>query len=79
VQSEWRQPAGFGEKAACSGVVHLEVSRRFVDERRLIVVAFVERDRRRVVVETQVPMETVGELGQPFSDVSVEPPGEDSV
>ena len=76
MQSERCQPTRFGEETARSGVVHLVVSRRLVDERRLIVVVGVERDRRRVAVETQVPMETVGEFSQPLRDVGVEPSGE---
>ena len=72
VPSKRCPPSGFGEKAARSSVVHLVISRRLVDERRLIAVACVERDRRRVVVETEVPVETLGEFSQPLRDVSVE-------
>ena len=67
VQRQRRQPTRFDEEPSRSGVVHLVVARRLVDERRLIVVAGVERDRRGVVVETQVSVETVGEFRQPLA------------
>ena len=79
VEPEGRETTRLREETPGGDVVDLVVPRRLVDERRLIAVAGVKVHRRGAAVETEVPVETVGELREPLRDVGVEPARQHSV
>src|SRR5258705_11834393 len=79
VETEGLKPLGFDQQAAVDGVIDLIVAGGNMNKRHLIGVFTVECNRGQALFESQVSMETSGELDQIGCRILIELSGQQTV